>query len=201
MIIDVLQCLDKEIDKIKSLKTPIELNVLGSTALFLQSNYERKTKDIDFFEIEHTSSHPSFEASVIQKIGGKASGFHKLHGVFFEFVSKNILFIPQRPIFNTCDNINENFKNILLRVLDVHDVIVSKIKPYRPTDREDIKTMIEQGLVDHQKLVERFKLAMYKWELDRAYLFKDLIKNLNDMEQSFFEVEPSQFDLPRWADD
>ena len=96
---------------------------------------------------------------------------------------------------------NKNLKNFKIQILDVADVIVSKLKPFRSQDIDDIREMILGNFVDHTKLIERFKLAVDSWLMDaRASDLPRCIKNLNQIEKDFFFKKPTQIELPDWID-
>ena len=68
MIKPFLLDLDKEWKVLE--KEPILLSIIGSTALFLQTDYERGTKDTDFLEVEEISEEVS---KALLELGGKDS--------------------------------------------------------------------------------------------------------------------------------
>ena len=100
------------------------------------------------------------------------------------------------------DDLNASLHHFEVHVLDVVDVVVSKLKPFRPSDRGDIKAMIDRKLVPHDRLVERFRDAVDDFaggagaeDLPRC------IKNLNRIERDLFNVPESQIELPDWLVD
>ncbi len=175
---------------------PLLLRVIGSTALFLQSDYSRGTKDTDILEIDSLT--PSIQ-NTLTKLAGKDSKMAKKHRMYLELVAPAFPFLPLPPLFHPIEAINKSLTKFRIEALDITDVIVSKLKPFRPQDRDDISAMIDLDLVPHNKLVERFQMAMTHWETDaRAEDFPKYIDNLNTVERDFFRVAESVFELPRW---
>ena len=175
---------------------PLLLRVIGSTALFLQSDYSRGTKDTDILEIDSLT--PPIQ-NALTKLAGKDSQMARKHRMYLELVAPAFPFLPLPPLFHPIEAINKSLTKFRIEALDITDVIVSKLKPFRPQDRDDISAMIDLDLVPHDKLVERFRMAMTHWETDaRAEDFPKYIENLNTVERDFFGVEESQLDLPCW---
>ena len=188
----------KELDgkwKVKN-SEPILLRVIGSTALFLQTDYARGTKDTDILELENLT--PDIQDELLRLSGKKSILFKKYH-VYLEIIGRAWPFLPQRPLFHPIDSLNKSLKNFHIEALDIVDVMVSKLKTFRHQDRDDIIAMIDLDRVSHDKLVDRFKSAMIRWELDaRAEDLPMYISNLNEIERDFLNVTESQFELPRW---
>lgn len=83
--------------------------------------------------------------------------------------------------------------------MDVVDVVVSKLKPFRGQDVDDIGAMIKRHLVDPTKLLERFLLAKDAWLSDsRAQELWKYIDNLHEIQREFLQIEETPIDLPSW---
>ena len=83
--------------------------------------------------------------------------------------------------------------------LDVVDVVVSKLKPFRPNDKADIDAMIDRELIHHARLVDRFRSAADDWaygaHADRLHTY---VKNLNEVERDMLGVDETEIELPSW---
>lgn len=177
---------------------PIQLSIIGSTALFLQSDYQRGTKDTDFLEIDEISEN-AFKA--ILKLGGKGSPLSKKFRLFIEIVKRPIPFLPVKPNFVILTHLNKKLKNFRVEVLEIVDVLVSKLKPYRPQDLEDIREMINRNLVDPDKFSKRFLLAKERWLMDaRAHELKSYIENFHEVQRELLGVLETPIELPAWLD-
>ncbi|MGH7293510.1 MAG: DUF6036 family nucleotidyltransferase [Polyangiaceae bacterium] len=111
-------------------KTP--LRIIGSTALMLQSGYDRGTKDSDVLETAAITA--SVKAHLLA-VGGKGSDLHRRHRLYVEVVGHAIPFLPQRALYHPQAELNARLRNFDLEVLDVVDVAVSKLKRFHGDDR------------------------------------------------------------------
>lgn len=90
--------------------------------------------------------------------------------------------------------------NFELVVLDVVDVIVSKLKRFSANDRADIGAMVERGLVPHGELIARFRSAVSAFEMD-ARAPEELpryIRNLHQVERDELGIPETDIQLPSW---
>ncbi len=77
------------------------------------------------------------------------------------------------------------------------DVVVSKLKPFRVQDQEDIRAVVDLGLVDPGRLLERFILAKERWLMDSWG--RDLpayIENLNMVQRDYLLFPETSINLP-----
>ena len=173
---------------------PIRLRIIGSAALMLQTDYERGTKDGDILEAEEIT--PAVRQQLLALAGPKSPLFEK-HRMYIEVVLRAILFWPQGPVFHPVKALP--LKNFTVEVLDVTDVVISKIKRLNQNDIDDIKAMAGKKLLDHKKLVSRFESAVDRFSTDaRADDLPKYIKNLNRIERDFLNVPESTIELPDW---
>lgn len=175
----------------------LRLSVIGSAALMLQTNYERGTKDSDVLETLDLTSETKGR---LLEVAGVHSKLHGRLRMYLDIVASGLPFLPHVPRWHR-HAVSASLFHFDLYVLDVTDVVVSKLKRFSPSDASDVAQMIEQGLVSHQTLLARFGSA-----LDVAMDFRGdevprYIRNLNRVERDQFGVEESSFELPSWADD
>ena len=173
---------------------PIRLRIIGSAALMLQTDYERGTKDGDILEAEEIT--PAVREQLLALAGPKSPLFEK-YRMYIEVVLKAILFWPMDPVFHPVKEFP--MKNFTVEVLDLTDIVVSKIKRLNQNDIDDIKAMAGKKLLDHKKLVSRFESAVDRFSTDaRAEDLPKYIKNLNRIERDFLNVPESKIELPDW---
>lgn len=87
--------------------------------------------------------------------------------------------------------------NFKVEVLDVNDVVLSKLKRYNPDDANDIRAMADLKLIDHKKLIDRFNGAVDWFTIDaRADEVPSYLKNLHKVERDILDVPLSKVDLP-----
>jgi hypothetical protein len=98
------------------------------------------------------------------------------------------------------DRLNQSLSHFEVHVLDVVDVVVSKLKRFNAIDQNDIDAMIELDLVPHDRLVERFESAVDWFSSDaRADDLPGYVANLNVVETEYLLVEPTDIELPSWV--
>ncbi len=172
------------------------LPIIGAGALMLQTDYERGTKDGDVLQTAAISE-PVKER--LLALGGKDTAMHKRHRLYIDVVSGGLPFLPQAPVWHVLTDLTAGLEHFEVQVLDVVDVVVSKLKRFHANDRADVEAMIERGLVDHARLVQRFEAAVDVWK-DGAGA-DDLprcVAHLNALERDVFLVPESEIDLPSW---
>ncbi len=173
---------------------PIRLRIIGSAALMLQTDYERGTRDGDILEAEEIT--PPVRGQLLALAGPKSALCGK-YRMCVELVMPAILFLPRAPIFHPVPRMP--LKNFSAEVLDVMDVVVSKLKRLNQNDADDIRAMAERKLLNHKKLVRSFESAMDGFSTDaRADDFPKYIENLHRIERDLFGVPESRIDLPDW---
>lgn len=172
---------------------PVLLRIIGSAALMLQTDFERGTKDGDILEADEITS--TVKAQLLALAGPKTD-LHDKYRMYIDVVLKAILFWPQGPVFHP---VPLQLKNFTVEVLDVTDVVVSKLKPFRQSDIDDIKAMSVRKLLEHKRLINRFESAVDRFSADaRAEDLPRFIKNLNSIERDILGVSESVIDLPDW---
>lgn len=177
---------------------PINLHIIGSGALLLQMDYNRGTKDADIMEVKKL---PSTVEQQLKTLAGKGSRLAKKHRLYIELVSPGLPFLPPKPIFHPVESLMHRINNFRISTLDPIDVVVSKLKTFRPTDVDDIRAVVDADLLDPEKLVDRFIKAKESWELDpRSQDLKQYIENLHTIQRDYLYTHETPIDLPGWID-
>ncbi len=175
----------------------INLRIIGSTALMLQANYERGTKDSDVLKARDLSDETTEQ---LLKLAGKGTEIHNRHRLYVDLVSNSIPFLPQKPNWITLPDLGSELTHFEISVLSVVDVVVSKLKRFSANDIEDIEAMVDQERVPHGDLIERFELAVDLFFGDaRAENLPRYLENLNRVERDMLLVPESDIELPDWA--
>lgn len=177
---------------------PIVLNIIGSIALFLQTNYIRGTKDMDILKINDLSKEIWEQ---LKTIAGKGSDLAQSCRLYVDLVGSGFPFMPPKPLFHPLDNLNKAFKFFSLQALDPLDVVISKLKTFRPNDLDDIRAMAERHLLNPDRLVERFELAKEHWLIgSRAPELRDYIEHLHVVQRDYLLVKQTVINLPDWLE-
>lgn len=166
----------------------VRLPIIGCGALMLQANYERGTKDSDVFETvdltEAVKQH-------LVAIAGPGTDVHKRWKLYVDIVANGVPFLPHAPLWHPVPGLNQALVRLEIAVLDVVDVVVSKLKRFNANDQADIDAMVELDLVPHERLIDRFRAAVDEFLGDsREDQLPACVANLG--------VAESEIDLPSW---
>ena len=176
----------------------IAIKVIGSTALMLQAEYLRGTKDSDVLGVMPIQGEIRER---LQHLAGLGSRLQDLHQFFLDIVPPGLPFLPHPPKFLPLESLNAQLGSFQVSVLDVVDVVVSKLKRFNGNDRDDVRAMVDMELVDRDKLLERFRTAVDRFGFDaRADDLPAIIKNLHWVERECFSAAPTRMELPPWVD-
>ncbi|RLB39491.1 MAG: hypothetical protein DRH30_09785 [Deltaproteobacteria bacterium] len=175
---------------------PIRLTIIGSAALMLQASYERGTKDSDILETREIT--PAV-AEQLKRLAGRETRLAKRHRLHVDIVRNGLPFLPQRLNCHKMHNLNAGLSNFEVEVLDVVDVVVSKLKRFNGNDRADIGSMIDLELVPRERLIERFRDASDYFSCDdRAVDLPKYLANLHHVERDLMGLSPTDVRLPDW---
>jgi hypothetical protein len=176
----------------------IPLRIIGSSALMLQTGYERGTKDSDVLE---TAAITVAVKARLLALGGEGTDLHRRHRLYVEVVGNGIPFLPQQALYHPQAELNARLRSFDLEVLDVVDVVVSKLKRFHADDRGDIEAMVDLEFVPHARLVARFREAVDIFLGDaRAADLPRYWRNLNTVERDFLRAPETEVDLPEYID-
>lgn len=172
------------------------LNVIGASALLLQTQYRRGTKDGDILE---TADLKEIAKRELLRLAGKNTPLHARHRVYIDIVANGVPFLPRGPRFHRVEALT-TLRHFEVVVLDIVDVVVSKLKRFSANDQSDIEAMFELGHVSHALLVSRFRSAVDAFTEDaRAEeLLPRCIDNLHRVERDLFDAAETDIELPGW---
>lgn len=147
----------------------IRLRIVGSSALFLQTDYRRGTE------------------------------MHHKHGMYIEILSSAFPFLAEEPNWVSCPEIDADLKHFTVEVLEVVDVVVAKLARLHGADRGDIRFMVLSGHVNSSTLIRRFRSAVQRiWHDARAEDLPRYVQNLHWVERDLLGEEESVIELPSW---
>lgn len=175
----------------------LRLGVIGCAALSMQVDYDRGTKDSDVLE---TRAVDALAKERLLALAGERTDLATRHGLFIQFVPSGLPFLRQRPVWHAQAELNASLKHFEVEVLDVLDVVVSKLKRLHRDDATDIEAMAGRGLVDHRALVECFREALDFHGLGAgADDLERCVENLHWVERDVLGVAETEIELPDWA--
>jgi hypothetical protein len=173
-----------------------ELYIIGCGALLLQTDYQRGTKDGDVLEARDLDA--ATKANLLA-LAGQNTSLHTRHRMYLEFVGLGLPFLAHRPVWNPLAALNAGLQHFSLQVLDVVDVVVSKLARFHSDDRADIRAMIDGGFVTHHALITRFEAAKdIRQESSYADDLPKYVDNLHRVERDYLGVDESEIELPPW---
>ncbi len=176
---------------------PITLRVLGSTALFLRTNYQRGTKDSDVIETAQIT--PEIRAQA-RALGGKGSPLHLRHGVYVDFLPSAFPFLPEEPLWHPVAS--PTLTHFCIEALDVVDVAVAKLARFHKFDQIDIAAMAERELIDPCRFTARFRSAVQRlWHDARADTLPRIVRHFHQVQRDELFIPESSIDLPPWVSD
>lgn len=175
----------------------VRLRIIGCGALMLQTNYERGTKDSDVFDTIDLAAEAKRQ---LLRLAGPDTELAKRRLMHVDIVANGIPFLPSGPLWHPIAEVNGVLQRFEVLALDVVDVVVAKMKPFRATDKTDIDAMIDRDLVPHDRLLERFRSAAYDWahtaHADQLHKYVD---HLHEVERDMLGVDESEIELPSWV--
>ena len=82
-------------------------------------------------------------------------------------------------------------------------MVITKLKPFRPTDIADITAMIDRGHITHEQFLSKFQSAIDRFadSATRAAKLSKIVENFNQGERDYFGVEETEIELPPWVDE
>jgi hypothetical protein len=176
---------------------PIVLKLIGSSALMLQTDYVRGTKDSDVLE---TAELPVSTRRRLLDLAGPGTPLHRAHRIYVEIVASAIPFLAQTSSWRPVGAL-DSLVSFRVEVLDVVDVVVSKLARFSANDVRDIEAMVERDLVPPTQLVERFRAATdYLLGDAREQNLPTYVRNLHRVERDLLGVDETQIELPSWID-
>jgi hypothetical protein len=175
----------------------LPFRVIGSTALFLQTDYERGTKDGDVLRAERDGFDDAV-CSELERLAGRNADVFDRHGMYLDLVRGSLPYLPVDPVWHRYPALWKHFD---VTVLDVADVCVSKLKRWVGSDREDVSQMIQRSALEHPRFVERFRSMIERNGFDgRAdELLPLMVDRLHEVERDLFALDQvTLVELPPW---
>ncbi len=174
----------------------VRLSIIGCSALLLQTNYDRGTKDSDVFETMDLTDDTKQRLIAIAGVG---TALHKRRNLYIDIVANGVPFLPHVPVWHALHGLNKTLQRLEVVALDIVDVVVSKLKRFSANDQYDIDAMIERDLVSHDRLIERFRSAVDEFSGDaRAADLPKYVAHLHRVERDMLGIADSEIPLPSW---
>jgi hypothetical protein len=175
----------KAIDEQLTEDSKLEMFLAGGAAILLAYDGEIATDDVDLIAVRKDL--PTW----LVELAGKGSALHRETDYYLDIVAPGLF--PQewgwRKRALTVDTLG--LKHIELRILELHDLILSKLKRFAGKDRDDIRGLCEREEFSIDTLRSRFRNARQMFDFDQR---EKLDRNFQFVETEFLALEPTRFD-------
>jgi len=163
----------------------VQLLIGGASALVLAYDGQLATRDLDVIG-ERTGV-----LLALSERMGSGSEAHRLTGYYLDVVPPG--WFPNAPGWRAraVPVPVPGLQHIELKVLEVHDLILSKLKRFGSGDRDDIRSLCDRAEFDVEILKERYQQARQLYDRDEE---EKLDENFRFVEIEFLGEEPSHFD-------
>jgi hypothetical protein len=141
------------------LTRPTELHCLGGFVVSELYGLERPTADVDVLETT-----TGIDAATLSELAGKGSALHKRHKVHIDVVT--IAAVPEHYEARLLDLAPQSFRNLHLKALERHDLMLAKLERNADRDREDLKRLALGPGLDADLLRERY-VSELRFQLGR----------------------------------
>ena len=140
--------LDRQIEPSAEPLERLDLFHIGRSALVMHHGSTSSTSDFDVVQMDQR-----LESIAIELFGKGTSNAQRL-GMYLELVPQGIPPVPQN-FRGHCTEVAGPWRVLRLWRLDPHDLAVTKLKSFRPQDREDLQYLCDGGLIQEAPLDRR----------------------------------------------
>jgi hypothetical protein len=162
----------------------------------LQVPFVRPTKDYDVLEVASLSAETQRRLRVL---GGEKTKLAERHQVYLDIVPSGLPFLPKPPIFHSAPELSAKLTHFDIEVLDVVDVVISKLKRFSVNDQGDIEEMANLGALDPEVFLARFRNALDANNMSAMVdNYPKILDNFHAVQRDWLYVEESDIDLPSW---
>jgi hypothetical protein len=148
-----LDRLDEELLPSAKQGARLDLYLLGRAALVLSYQFPLSTQDIDIVRPPDSEL-----ANKAIEVLGRGASLARTLGLYLDPVPPGLPPLPHWYA-RRCTLFPGNWKVLRVWALEVHDLAVTKLKSFRPQDREDLQILCDRGLLDAAKLYESLDAA------------------------------------------
>ena len=142
----------------------LDLYLIGRAALILFHDVGRgsaMTADVDVVQISQTRE-PLFQLA-LELFG---AGTRATHGLYLEAVPSGLPPMPGAFRARSQPFAEESYRVLMVHQLEVHDLVVSKLRRFAAKDRQDIRELCDKGLLRPEELKSAFDSA-FVWTTEK----------------------------------
>jgi hypothetical protein len=138
----------------------LDLYHIGRSALVLDYGALLTTRDFDFVQMRESE----LEAKALELFGKDTPNAERL-GLYLDPVPQALPPLPQW-FRKRCRQAGGSWKVLRLCRLEPHDLATTKLKSFRPQDRQDLQFLCDQGLLDPTALRSSVESA-FTWVMEK----------------------------------
>jgi hypothetical protein len=162
-----------------------ELYLGGGAAILLAYNGKLATVDVDFIGEE------SGLLLELSQFAAKGSETHRLTKLYLDIVPPGMFPADLGWRNRTIPVSPPELHRLKIRVLEIHDLVISKLKRFAGKDRQDIRGLCGRPELNVQTLRARYREARLLSDYDER---ERLDQNFNVVEVEFLGLEPTVFE-------
>jgi len=143
----------------KELTQPVEVHCLGGFVMNVLWELPRPTGDVDIIEIT-----PRTSLQHLLDIAGEGSNLARRYNLRFHLVT--VAQYPEGYVSRLTDITPDRLKDLSLKALEIHDLVLAKLSRNSPRDRADVEYLVGKGALNRQVLEERFNTELRPYVLN-----------------------------------
>ena len=132
----------------------VAFHCIGGFVVTRRYGFQRETADLDVLSIT-----PMQQTEGLLRAGAKGSGLHRQYKVYLDVVSA-IQYYPEDYDHRLTEMFPGQLKNIRLLAPDPHDLALMKLDRNIERDRDDVKYLAGEGLIQPDELKLRYETEM-----------------------------------------
>lgn len=160
-----LEALDESLLPVAQAGERLDLYAIGRSALMLHEGLRPaigSTKDFDIVQVGHP---PTPLAAKAVELFGKGTDGARRAGLYLELVLDGLPPVPA-GFQKRCQEVGGSWQVIRLWRLEIHDLAATKLKCFRPQDREDLQYLCDAGRLQIDGLEQALEAA-FLWSLPK----------------------------------
>lgn len=126
---------------------------LGRSSLVMHFGFRLSTSDVDIVGMQN----PGLDHKAMELLG-KDTPLARSLGLYLDAVPPGVPPLPA-GFQKRCEPVSGPWKVLRLWKLEIHDLAVSKLKSFRPQDREDLQALCDRSLLNAATLRARLEKA------------------------------------------
>lgn len=132
-----------------TLERPIELTIIGGAALILEYHHIRVTYDIDVLNTP--------DARMLSSFIDQHRTLHDKYNIPIHVIDSSFFPVTDDFLENRIEYAKGTFKHLRIFILDLYDLVLSKLDRCSSKDRDDIQWLKENFVIDVDRLIKAYQ--------------------------------------------